>query len=48
LRALSVGAADINDVIESMRVEPARAMMLIDALAQEGLLRRVGKQLTLP
>lgn len=48
LRAVGEGATDMNDVIESMRVEPDRAMMLIETLAQEGLLCRVGGQLTLP
>ncbi len=48
MRAVGDGAAHMNDVIESMRVEPERAMVLIDALAHEGLLRRDGEQLSLP
>lgn len=48
LRAVSAGAADIDDVIESMHVDLDRAMILIRALTDEGLLRRVGGQLTLP
>ena len=48
LRAVSEGAAEVNDVVDFMRVDPARAMSLIGALAEEGLLRRVGGQLTLP
>jgi hypothetical protein len=31
-----------------MRVDPDRAILLIGALTQEGLLHRVGEQLSLP
>jgi A/G-specific adenine glycosylase len=48
LRAVGDGAAHINDVIESMRLDPDRAILLIGALTQEGLLHRVGEQLSLP
>jgi A/G-specific adenine glycosylase len=48
MRAVSSGAMKINDVVEAMRVDEERALVLIASLVNEGLLQRTGSMITLP
>jgi len=48
MRAVSLGAMNINDVVEAMRVEEQRALALIASLVNEGLLQRTDVMITLP
>ena len=48
IKAVSSGAMKINDVVEAMRVDEERALVLIASLVNEGLLQRTGSMITLP
>ena len=48
IRVVADGVTHVEAVIEAMKVVPERGAALINALCDEGLLRRTGEQLTLP